>query len=217
MARNGQKPGWAPRNDPYLGNRKLFRCGPNRKVVAPDILVICCVTKIVIPKQKIDFWPRISKFWGQNCTSSSLAAKRSPTCQCFQHERGVSLVPCFEGTKNFTPSSSKYWFFAQKRPNLAKNWHFWPNIGLFGPFDLMPDQITMQTRCLGGFPVKYVPQILLIPVKIRIFGPKLAFLAKYCHFWPIWSHARPKNKGNKVPRCCFRYVGTKTFASSSMS
>ena len=35
------------------------------------------------------------------------------------------------------------------------------------------------------------------------FGPILAFLAKYLHFWPIWSHTQQKNK-----------VITKTFASS---
>ena len=47
----------------------------------------------------------------------------------------------------------------------------------------MPDQKTMQTRCLGVFSVMWVPKLLLSPVKIRIFcpkttkfGPKLAFL-----------------------------------------
>ena len=28
----------------------------------------------------------------------------------------------------------------------------------------------------------------------------LKFLAKYWHFWPIWSHGRPKNDANKVHR-----------------
>ena len=31
-------------------------------------------------------------------------------------------------------------FLAQKQPNLAQNWHFWPNIDIFGPFDPMPDK-----------------------------------------------------------------------------
>ena len=44
-------------------------------------------------------------------------------------------------------------------------------------------------------------------------GPKLVFLAKYWHFWPIWSHARPINNASKVPRWFFCYVVTKTFAS----
>ena len=51
------------------------------------------------------------------------------------------------------------------------------------------------------------------PPKKWIFGPKMTFLAKYWHFWPIWSHGRPKN-ANKGPMCFFCYVGTKTFASS---
>ena len=42
-------------------------------------------------------------------------------------------------------------FLVQKRPNLAQNWHFWPNI-----------------------------TYLLTPIKIRIFGPKTAkFGPKY--------------------------------------
>ena len=45
----------------------------------------------------------------------------------------------------------KKWILARKRPNLAQTWHFWPSIGIFGPFDPMPDQKTMQTRCLGVF------------------------------------------------------------------
>ena len=36
--------------------------------------------------------------------------------------------------------------------------------------------------------------------KTAKFGPKLAFSAKYWHFWPIWSHARTKNNVNRVPR-----------------
>ena len=32
-----------------------------------------------------------------------------------------------------------------------KNWIFGPNMGIFGPFDQMPDQKTMRTSCLGGF------------------------------------------------------------------
>merc|ERR1712012_1189521 len=48
------------------------------------------LTQITIPKQKNDFWPQISKFPGQNCTFSSLAANWRLTGQCFQHTTGVS-------------------------------------------------------------------------------------------------------------------------------
>ena len=53
-----------------------------------------------------------------------LAANWSLTDQCFQHEKGVSLESRYEGTKIFTPCPQKIGFGAQKRPNLAQNWHF---------------------------------------------------------------------------------------------
>ena len=58
----------------------------------------------------------------------------------------------------------------------------------------MPDQKTIRTSCPGGFSVLWVPKLLFNLIKIRIFGPqkakfcpKLAFLAIYWHFWPIWA------------------------------
>ena len=44
--------------------------------------------------------------------------------------------------------------------------------------------------------------------------PKMAFLAKYQHFWPIWSHTWPKNNADKLPRWILRYAATKTFTYS---
>ena len=55
---------------------------------------------------------------------------------------------------------------------MAKNCHFWPNIGIFVPVDLLPDQKTMRKSCLGGFSIMWVPKPLLTPMKIWIFGPK---------------------------------------------
>ena len=75
-----------------------------------------------------------------------------------------------------------YLLLAQKRPNLAQNWHFWPNICIFGPYDPMPDQKTMRTRYLGGFSVMWVPKLLLPPKRIRIFGPKFLSPHFICHF-----------------------------------
>ena len=51
-------------------------------------------------------------------------------------------------------------------------------------------------------------EIWIFGPKTAKFGPKLAFGAKYRHFWPIRSHA------NEAPRWSFCYVGTRTFASS---
>ena len=83
----------------------------------------------------------------------------------------------------------------------------------------------MQTRCLGGFSVTWVPKLLLPPVGIRIFGPKtakfgpkyafLVILGQILPFLHILSNARPKNNVNKVPRWVFRYVGNKAYDFSS--
>ena len=128
----------------------------------------------------------------------------------------------YEGTKSFTPSPQNIVFLAKKRPNLAQNWHFWPNNGIFGPFGRMPDQNTMRTSCLGGSSVIWVPKLLLTPVKIRIFGsktakfgPKLKFLAKYRHFWPIWFGGRQKLMQTRCLGGFFCYMGTKTVTYSS--
>ena len=43
MAKNGQKQGWAPKNDPLLGNGKFLWGGSDGKVVAPGIVVICSI------------------------------------------------------------------------------------------------------------------------------------------------------------------------------
>merc|ERR1712152_29891 len=82
-------------------------------------------TKIAIIKQKIYFWPQISKFWGQKSTFSPLAANLSPTGQCFQHEKGVSLESRYEGTKIFTPCPQKLDFG-------PKNGQIWPKTGILG-------------------------------------------------------------------------------------
>ena len=74
------------------------------------------------------------------------------------------------------PTPIKIRIFGPKRPNFAQNYLFWPNIASFGTFGPMPDQETIQTRCVGGFSVTLVLKLLLPPERKRIFGPKLAFL-----------------------------------------
>ena len=65
--------------------------------------------------------------------------------------------------KFLLPAPKKIGFQAQKRPNLAQNWHFGPNISIFGPFDLMPDQKTMRTSCLDGFLLCWYQNFYLLP------------------------------------------------------
>ena len=90
-------------------------------------------------------------------------------------EMNIASVSKQSAVKSFTLSPPEKWIFG---PNMTK---FGLNIGIFGPLYPMSDQKTMQTRCLDGFPLCGYQNFHLLPK----FGPKMAFLAKYCHFWPI--------------------------------
>ena len=90
---------------------------------------------------------------------------------------------------------------------------FWPKKGHIWPKTDILGQILACLAHLIPFPTKeqcrQVAQVVfllygyqnfyLLPQEIGFFGPKtakfglkLTFLAKYRHFLPIWSHARPK-------------------------
>ena len=78
----------------------------------------------------------IIQILGQNCTFLSLAANWSPTGQCFNTKKVPhcnALYPWYEDTKSFilSPPKKNKWFLSQKRPNMARNWLFSPNIGIF--------------------------------------------------------------------------------------
>ena len=55
----------------------------------------------------------------------------------------------------------------------------------------MPDQKTMQTSCLGGFSIMWVPKLLLTPVKIRIFGPSTAKFGIFAQILAFLAHMIP--------------------------
>ena len=125
------------------------------------------------------------------------------------------------GYQKFYSIPQKNGFLAQKRPNLAQNWHYWPNIGIFGPLGPMPDQKTMRTSCLGGSFVFWVLKLLLTPKKIRIFGPKtakfgpkLAFFGQILAFLAHLVQWPAKKRCKQGAQVVFRYMGTKTFARS---
>ena len=63
------------------------------------------------------------------------------------------------------------------------------------------------------YPLCGYQNFCFLPLKLGFLVQKWPKLAKYWHFWASWSHARPKNNANKVPRWFFCYVVTKTFAS----
>ena len=154
----------SPKKCPIAWKRNFFQGGPNWKVVAPGILVICPVDNN--PNYHTKNWlfaPNI-QILGSKLHIFVPSGQLEPHRQCFQHERGVSLVPWYEGTKSFNP--------IPKNGFLAQSWCFWQNISIFSPFDPMPDQKeTMRKRCLGGSSFMWVPKLLLTPIKIRIFGP----------------------------------------------
>ena len=56
----------------------------------------------------------------------------------------------------------------------------------------------------------WVPKLLPTPIEIWIFGPNTT---KFCPNWHFWPNIGIGN-ANKVPSWFFRYVGTKTYASS---
>ena len=92
---------------------------------------------------------------------------------------------------------------------------------MFGPFGPMPAQ-KMQTRWVfryvGTKTVASSHKIRIFSQKTAKFGPKYAFLVilgQILPFLHILSNAGPKNNVNKVPRWVFRYVGNKTYDSSS--
>ena len=83
---------------------------------------------------------------------------------------------------SFTSCPKKIGFLAQKQPNLAQNWHFGPNIDIFGPFDQMADQKTMGTSCLSGFSIMLVPKLLVTPLKLGFLAQKQPNLVQNMHF-----------------------------------
>ena len=48
-------------------------------------------------------------------------------------------------------------------PNPPQKWIFGPKTAQFGPFDLLPDQKTMWTSCLGGFLLYWYQNLYLFP------------------------------------------------------
>ena len=92
-----------------------------------------------------------------------------------QYKRGAQVIFRYVGTKTFTYSRKKIGFLAQKGPNLVQICifgRFGPNVGIFCLFGPMPEQNSMQTRCLGGFSVMWVTKLLISPVKKKDFLPK---------------------------------------------
>ena len=72
------------------------------------------------------------------------------------------------GTKNFASARRNYEIW-------PKNSQMWPKIDISCPFGPMPNQETMRTKCIGGFPFFSRFCLLL---------QKLGFLAQNDQIWP---------------------------------
>ena len=68
--------------------------------------------------QNMHFW----SFWAKYCHSLHILSNARPKNYMNKVPRWVFR---YVGNKTFDFSSKKKGFFAQKRPNLAQNWHFW--------------------------------------------------------------------------------------------
>ena len=115
--------------------------------------------------------------------------------QYSQQERGVPLVPWYEGTKSFTPSLPKNWFFVKH----GQIWHFWP---IWSP--ARPKNNTNKVS--RGFSVMQVLKLFIPPLKFRTFGPKTAKfgpkLAFLVHLIPCPTKKQCKQSA-KVPKLGF--------------
>ena len=129
------------------------------------------------------------------------------------------------GYQNFYSLPPKNWILGPKTakfgPKLAfwaKYQHFWHILSKAWPKN-------NADKLSRWFSVMLVPKLLLTPIKIRIFGPKTAkfgpksaFLVILGQILPFFAHFvqwPTKNNVYKVPRWVFRYVGNKTYDSSS--
>ena len=104
-----------PQKMTHSSETEFFWGGSNGKVVALGVLVKCPVDDYHDSKTKNCLLPQISKFWGPNCTFSSLMANWSSTGQYFHHEKGASSVPSLIwGFQKFYSIPPKKWSFGPK-------------------------------------------------------------------------------------------------------
>ena len=156
-------------------------------------------TKIFTPyPQKIDFWPKNRLIWPKTGYFGQISAFFAHFIQCptkKQFRQVAQVVPRWVQKLLLTPTRIRN--FGQKAAIFGKNWFFWPIIGIFGPFGLMPNQKTMQKRCCGAFPLCWYQNFWFLSQKFEFWPkngpilPKTWILVKYWSLGSIWFQARP--------------------------
>ena len=100
------------------------------------------------------------------------------------------------GYQKFYSLPPKNWIFGPKTAKFCPKWAFlakYGNMGIIGPFDLMPDQKTMRTSCLAGFLLCWYQNFYCLPPKNWIFGPKTAKFGPKTAFLANLIPCRPNN------------------------
>ena len=129
------------------------------------------------------------------------------------------------GYQNFYSLPPKNWILGPKTAKFGPKLAFWAKYRNFWPTWSNAWPKNNADKLPKWFSVMLVPKLLLIPIKIRLFGPKMAklgpksaFLVILGQILPFFAHfvqCWPKNNVNKVPRWVFRYVGNKAYDFSS--
>ena len=99
------------------------------------------------------------------------------------------------GYQKFYSLPPKNWIFGPKTAKFGPKLTFLAKYRHFGPFDLMPDKKNHADKLSRWFSVMLVPKLLLTPIKIRLFGPKMAkygpksaFLVILGQILPFFAH-----------------------------
>ena len=99
----------------------------------------------------------------------------------------------------------------EKKPLSKKISISWPILGVF-----LEKYAFLAEKTLYGQTFKKLFLLILartgfVVIVRHFFDGQIGFLAKYWHFRPILSNARPKNISNKLPRCFFPLGGYQHF------
>ena len=129
--RHFSKMGLGPKIWLVFRKRKGFSGWAQWESCSPGELVIYPVDKNLDSKQKNCFWPWISKILGRHCTfCPSRPIGAQPNSNSIKVPRMFSDM----WLPNLLLPPPNIRIFAQKRPNLAKNIHFWSCWAKYRPF-----------------------------------------------------------------------------------
>ena len=164
----------SPKKWPLALKRKLFWGGLNGKVVAPGRVVICSIDK------NCDHY---TKNWLLAPNIQILGSKKhifAPSGQLEPHrsmfstrKRCLIRIPIW-GYQNFYSLPPKNWILCPKTAKYGPKLAFWAKYRHFWPIWSNAWPKNNADKLPKWFSVMLVPKLLLTPIKIRLFGPKMA-------------------------------------------